>query len=145
MNRSTGVTVAAVLTFSGAMILALGSCAFFVVGVMVATGDEGGAPVSVAITGMALGGGFMLLILAGAAGWIALNAGEVREWARTLSFAGMAASIERGMRGVSAAVRQRRASAAAGPRLPMGATPVSLNSKRGSPASLRLFPSFRSR
>jgi hypothetical protein len=145
MNRSTGVTVAAVLTFSGAMILALGSCAFFVVGVMVATGDERGAPVSVAITGMALGGGFMLLILAGAAGWIALNAGEVREWARTFSFAGMAASIERGMRGVSAAVRQRRASAAAGRRLPMGATPVSLNSKRGSPASLRLFPSFRSR
>lgn len=29
MNRPTGVTVAAVLTFSGAMILALTSCAFF--------------------------------------------------------------------------------------------------------------------
>jgi hypothetical protein len=105
MNRLAGVTVASVLTFSGAMILALGSCAFFVVGVMIATGDERGAPVSVAITGMALGGGLMLLILAGAAGWVALNAGELREWARTVSFAGMATSVERRLHGVSAAVR----------------------------------------
>jgi hypothetical protein len=104
MNRPTGVTVAAVLTFSGAMVLALGSCAFFVVGVMVATGDERTAPVSVAITGMALGGGFMLLILAGAAGWVALNAGELREWARTFSLAGMAASVGTKLRGMSVAI-----------------------------------------
>jgi hypothetical protein len=104
MNRPTGVTVAAVLTFSGAMVLALGSCAFFVVGVMVATGDERTAPVSVAITGMALGGGFMLLILAGAAGWVALNAGELREWARTVSLAGMAASVGPKLRGMSVAI-----------------------------------------
>jgi hypothetical protein len=121
MNRPTGVTVATVLTFSGALILALGSCAFFVVGVMVATGDERTAPVSVAITGMALGGGLMLLILAGAAGWLALNAGELREWARTVSFAEMAAGmggrlrgmsvamsagVERGLRGVAAVLRR---------------------------------------
>jgi hypothetical protein len=121
MNRPTGVTVAAVLTFSGAMVLALGSCAFFVVGVMVATGDERTAPVSVALTGMALGGGLMLLILAGAAGWLALNAGELREWERTVSFAEMAAGVggslrgmsvamsagvERGLRGVAAGVRR---------------------------------------
>src|SRR5580692_4201453 len=104
MNRPTGVTVASVLTFSGAMILATGSCAFFVVGVMVATGDERTAPVSVAITGMALGGGLMLLILAVAAGWVALNAGELREWARTVSFAGMAAGLGRRLRGMSADV-----------------------------------------
>jgi hypothetical protein len=104
MNRPTGVTVAAVLTFSGAMVLALGSCAFFVVGVMVATGDERTAPVSVAITGMALGGGFMLLTLAGAAGWVALNAGELREWARTVSLAGMAASVGPKLRGMSVAI-----------------------------------------
>jgi len=120
MNRPTGVTVAAVLSFSGAMILAVGSCAFFVVGVMVATGDERSAPVSVAITGMALGGGLMLLILAGAAGWVALNAGELREWARTASFAGMAAGIGRGWRGMAVAMaaglerKLRGESAAAG-------------------------------
>jgi hypothetical protein len=104
MNHPRGVTVAAVLTFSGATILTLGSCAFFVVGVMVATGDERTAPVSVAITGMALGGGFMLLILAGAAGWVALNAGELREWGRTVSFAGTAGSVQERLRGMSAAI-----------------------------------------
>jgi hypothetical protein len=105
MNRPAGERVAAVLTFSGAMFLASASCAFFVVGVMVATGDERTAPISVAISGMALGGGFMLLILAGAAGLVAMNAGELREWARTVSFTAMAASEERRLRGMSAAVR----------------------------------------
>jgi hypothetical protein len=119
VNRSTGVTVAAVLTFSGAMILALASCSFFVVGVMVATGDERTAPVSRAITGMALGGGFMLLILAGAAGWVALNALELREWARTVSFAGIPSSIGRELRAASVAMsasvkRSLRAGSAAG-------------------------------
>jgi hypothetical protein len=106
VNRSTGVTVAAVLTFSGAMILALASCAFFVVGVMVTTGDERGEPVSVAMAGMALGGGLMLLILAGTAGLVAMNAGELREWARTVSFAAAAAGVERSLRGIFVTVRQ---------------------------------------
>ena len=109
MNRAAGERVAAVLTFSGAMFLASASCAFFVVGVMVGTGDERTAPISVAISGMALGGGFMLLILAGAAGLVAMNAGELREWARTVSFAEMAANVERKseslLRGMSGAVR----------------------------------------
>jgi hypothetical protein len=109
VNRSTGERVAAVLTFSGAMILGLASCAFLVVGVMVATGDERTAPVSVAITGMALGGGFMLLILAGAAGFVAMNTGELREWARMVSIAEMAASVKRKseslLRGMSGAAR----------------------------------------
>jgi hypothetical protein len=105
MNRPAGERVAAVLTFSGAMFLASASCAFFVVGVMVGTGDERTAPISVAIGGMALGGGFMLLILAGAAGLVAMHAGALREWARTVSFAAMAASEERRLRGMSAAVR----------------------------------------
>src|ERR1700683_4452429 len=64
MNRPTGVTVAAVLTFFGAMILALGSCAFFVVGVMAATGDEGVGPVRGAITGSARGGAAALVCFA---------------------------------------------------------------------------------
>jgi hypothetical protein len=120
-NRSTGERVAAVLTFSGAMILALGACASFVVGAMAATGDERGEPVSVAIAGMALGGGLMLLILAGAAGLVAFNTGELHEWARTVSFTesaaglieklrgtavALAAGVERGLRGVSVIVRQ---------------------------------------
>jgi hypothetical protein len=74
------------------MILALSSCASLVVGVLVATGDERGAPLSVAIAGMALAGAFLLLILALAAGWLTLNVVEVRNWARTISFTEIAAS-----------------------------------------------------
>jgi hypothetical protein len=107
MNRPTGERVAAVLTFSGAMILALGSLAFFVVSVMVATGEERGEPVSVAIAGMAIAGGFLLLILSGVAGWVAMNIGELREWARTasISLAAMTATVERKLRGGSIAAR----------------------------------------
>lgn len=105
MKRPTGEKVAAVLTFSGAMILALASCAFFIVSVMVATGDERGDPVSVAIIGMAIAGGFLLLILAGVAGWVAMNVGEVREWARAISVQAMVASVERRLRGSFVAPR----------------------------------------
>jgi hypothetical protein len=105
MTHRSGERVAAVLTFSGAMILALGSFGFFVVSVMVATGDERGEPVSVAIAGMAIGGGFLLLILAGVAGWVAINIGELREWARTVSLAAIVASVEGKLHGALIAAR----------------------------------------
>jgi hypothetical protein len=106
MNRPNGVTVAAALTFSGAMVLALGSFSCFLVGVLTATGDERGDPVSVAITGMAIAGGLLLLILAAVAAWVAMNAGELREWARTVSLQAMAASVEARWRGVLMAARR---------------------------------------
>jgi hypothetical protein len=104
MNRPTGVNAAAVLTFSGAMILALTSCAFFVVGVMVSSGDEGRAPVSEAIAGMALAGAVCLLILAVAAGYMAFNIVELRDWARTISFPEIAASSRERLRSAYAAL-----------------------------------------
>jgi hypothetical protein len=108
MHRPVGVTVAAVLTFSGAMVFALSSCALFVVGVMVATGDEGRAPVSEAIAGMALGGAFLLLILALVAGWVALNIAELRHWARTISLTEIAASARERLRIAYAAITALR-------------------------------------
>jgi hypothetical protein len=108
MHRPVGVTVAAVLTFSGAMVFALTSCAFFVVGVMVATGDEGRAPVSEAIAGMALAGAFLLLILALVAGWVALNIAELRDWARTISLTEIAASARERLRIAYAAITALR-------------------------------------
>jgi hypothetical protein len=105
VERRSGERVAAVLTFSGAMILALGSFGFFVVSVLLATGDERGEPVSVAIAGMAIGGGFLLLILAGVAGWVAINIGELREWARTVSLAAFVASVEGKLHGALIAAR----------------------------------------
>jgi len=106
MKRPTGETVVAVLSFSGAMILALGSCGFFVVGAMAATGDERGEPVSVAIAGMAVAAGFMLLILAGATGWVAMNVGGLRDWMQTVSIRASAASVEARLRGVLTAARR---------------------------------------
>jgi hypothetical protein len=105
MNRPSGERVLAVLTFSGAMILALGSFGFFVVSVMVATGDERGEPVSVAIAGMAIGGGFLLLILSGVAGWVAMNIEELRALARTVSLAAIVASVEGKLHGALVAAR----------------------------------------
>lgn len=104
MNRPTGVTIAAALAFTGAMILALFSCAFFVVGVMVAAGDEGHAPVSVAIAGMALAGALALLILALAAGYAALNARELRDWARTVSLPEFVASARESLLSIFASI-----------------------------------------
>jgi hypothetical protein len=104
MNRPIGVTIAAVLTFSGAMILGLTSCAFFAVGVMVVTGDEGRAPVSEAIAGMAIAGAFVLLILALATGFVAVNIAELRDWARTVSFAEIADSARERLLSVIASI-----------------------------------------
>jgi hypothetical protein len=111
MHRSLGVTVAAVLTFSGAMLLALSSCAFFVVGVMVVTGDEGRTPVSEAIAGMALAGAFSLLILAVVAGCMSLNIVELRDWARTTSLKEITASTGQRLRGAVAAIADVRRAA----------------------------------
>ena len=108
MNRPTGVTVAAVLTFSGAMILALSSYAFFVVGVMVITGDEGRAPVSEAIAGMALAGAFSLLILAVVAGYTAFNIAELRDWARTMFLPGIGDSTREGLLSIFASIAALR-------------------------------------
>ena len=107
MIRPSGERVAAVLAFCGAMILVLGSFAFFAVSVMVSTGDGRGEPVAVAMAGMAIAGGFLLLILASVAGWAAMNVGELRDWARTVSISvtAMAASMERRLRGGSVAAR----------------------------------------
>jgi hypothetical protein len=65
MKRPIGVTIIAILTFFGATILALGSCAFFFVAFMAMTGVDAAEPISVAIVGMAIAGGFSLLVLSG--------------------------------------------------------------------------------
>jgi hypothetical protein len=90
--------------------LALASFGFLVIGVMVVTGDEGRAPVSEAIAGMALTGGFSLLVLAVVAGYTAFNIAELREWARTISLSDISASArERLRRAFSAMDAARRA------------------------------------
>jgi len=93
VNRPTGVTIIAVLTFFGAASLALGSLAFFFVAFMGMTGGDAGEPISVAITGMGIAGGFSLLILAGGAACRTIGVLELHEWARIVSMASIAAGI----------------------------------------------------
>lgn len=93
MKRPMGVTIVAVFTFWGAVILALGSVALFCVAAMGMTGTDAGDPVSVAIAGMAVAGGFSLLVLAGVAVCLAIGVLRLREWARVVSIASIAAGI----------------------------------------------------
>jgi hypothetical protein len=93
VKRPTGVTIIAVLTFFGAAVLALGSITFFFVAVLGMTGGDAGDPVSVAIAGMGVAGGFSLLILASVCGCLAIGVLELQEWARIVSIASIAAAI----------------------------------------------------
>jgi hypothetical protein len=93
VKRPMGVTVVAVLTFSGAVILALGSFAFFCIAAMAMTGGDAGERISIALTGMGIAGGFSLLVLAGVAASLALGVLKLREWARVVSIASIGVGI----------------------------------------------------
>jgi hypothetical protein len=98
MNRPTSLTVVAVAAFCGGIILALISFAFLLVGGMVATGGDNGDPASVAITGMAIAGGFSLLILASVVACLAIGLWELREWPRAASVESVVAGVGAGLR-----------------------------------------------
>jgi len=93
VKRPAGVTIIAVLTFFGAALLALGSIAFFFVAVMVMTGGDAGDPISVAIAGMGVAGGFSMLVLAGGAACLTIGVAQLSEWARIASIASIAVGI----------------------------------------------------
>jgi hypothetical protein len=93
VKRPAGVTIIAILTFFGAAILALGSLSFFFVAVMCITGGDAGEPVSAAIAGMGVAGGFSLLVLAGVAACLAIGVLELHEWARIVSIASIGVGI----------------------------------------------------
>ena len=93
MKRPTGVTIVAVLTFCGAVILALASFVFFFIAVMGTASKDADQPVSAAIVGMGVAGGFSLLVLASIAACLAIGVLELREWARIASIASIAAGI----------------------------------------------------
>ncbi len=100
MNRPTSVTVAAVAAFSGGIVLALISFASLLVGGMVATGGDNGDPASIAITGMAIAGGFSLLILASGIACLAIELRGLREWPRAAFVAPVVAGIRSRLRSV---------------------------------------------
>ena len=93
MKRPLGVTIIAILTFLAAAILAVGAFGFFFVAVMGITSGEPGDPVSAAIAGMGVAGGFSLLVMAGVAVCLAVGVLKLREWARVVSIASIAVGI----------------------------------------------------
>ncbi len=86
MKRPTGVTVIAILMVGVAAILALGCLAFFCIAIMGITGESSDA-VSAAITGMGIGGGFSLLVLASAAAGLAMAVFKLQQWAWSAAIA----------------------------------------------------------
>jgi hypothetical protein len=93
VKRPIGVTIIAVLTFFGAVGLALGSAAFFIVAVMGMTGGDEAEPVSVAIAGMGVAGGLSLLVLAGVGVFLTIGVLKLREWAWFASLASVVVGI----------------------------------------------------
>jgi hypothetical protein len=87
MKRPSGVTLIAVLLAGVAALLGFGCAASFCIAVMVVTGGISHDPISTAITGMAIGGGLSLIILACAAAGVANALLELREWAWSASIA----------------------------------------------------------
>jgi hypothetical protein len=87
MKRPTGVTLIAVLLAGVAAMLALSCVASFCIAVMVISGGISHDPVSTAITGMAIGGGLSLIILAIVAAGVAIALLELRQWAWSASIA----------------------------------------------------------
>jgi hypothetical protein len=93
MKRPIGVTVIAILMFLIAALLVLGSTACFFVGVMNVTGSDSLDPVTVAIVGMALAGGFSLLLLAGINITLGIGVLQLRETARRLCMASISLGV----------------------------------------------------
>lgn len=87
MQRPTGVTLIAALLAGVAAMLALSCMASFCIAVVVITGGISRDPISTAITGMAIGGGFSLIILSSVAAGVAIALFELRHWAWSASIA----------------------------------------------------------
>jgi hypothetical protein len=93
VSRPTGVTIIALLVFLAAAILALGACVFLIAGIAGMIGTDSGEPLSVAIAAMGVTGSYSLLVLSGAAAFVAIGVLKLREWARVVSIAAFGAEI----------------------------------------------------
>ncbi len=93
MKRPAGLTVIGILMVCVSALMALGCVGFFCVAAMGITDAVSADPVSSAIIGMAVGGGFSLLILAFVAAGLANGVFTMREWAWSGSIASIGAGL----------------------------------------------------
>lgn len=100
MKRPTNIAIIAAVVISGAAVSALAATAFFTVALLVVTGSEPGNPISIAIIGMGVAGGFALLILAGLAAVLGMNMREFHDRADTESIAAVVNTWSQSVRGL---------------------------------------------
>jgi hypothetical protein len=93
MKRPAGLTIIGVVMVGAAAILALGCLASFFIAAMGMTEGLSGDAASNAIIGMAVGGGFSLLILAVVAAGLADGVFKMRRWAWSVSIAWIGAGM----------------------------------------------------
>jgi hypothetical protein len=90
MKRPAGVTLLGIAILAIAAMLAILCVGAFFVAIMAITGEVSNDPVSAAITGMAIGGAFSLLIMAGVVASLAAAVFKLQEWAWSASIASIA-------------------------------------------------------
>jgi hypothetical protein len=93
MKRPAGLTLIGVVMVGVAAVMTLGCLASFFIAAMGITEGISGDAVSTAIVGMAIGGGFSLLILAMAAAGLADGVFKMRKWAWSVSIAWIGAGM----------------------------------------------------
>ncbi len=109
MRRPTNIAIIAAVMYAGAAVAALAALAFFALALLVATGDKSGEPISVALIGMGVSGGFALLILALLATSLGMGLPEFRGWARSVPAAEMLSALELRARNVLTSASRSRA------------------------------------
>jgi|HubBroStandDraft_6_1064221.scaffolds.fasta_scaffold29399_3 hypothetical protein len=87
MKRPAGVTLLGIAIVATAAMLTIFCVGAFFVAIMAVTGEVSNDPVSAAITGMAIGGAFSLLIMAGVIASLAAAVFRLQEWAWSASIA----------------------------------------------------------
>ena len=93
MKRLANLTIITCLMYVGAAVLAVGAASFVALGVMIAMAADAGEPLSVAITGMAMSAGFVLLVLACIAACLGTGMPDFHDWAQTASASAILADL----------------------------------------------------
>jgi len=100
VERPTNVAIITFLMFAGGIVLTAAAVSLLIVGAIIATAGDGGEPMSVAITGMTVGAGFVSLILAFIFACLGMAVPDFHDWARTASTSAIVADLERSSRSI---------------------------------------------
>ena len=106
MERPTNVAIITFLMFAGGIVLAAAAVSLLIVGAIIATAGDGGEPMSVAITGMTVGAGFVSLVLAFIFACLGMAVPDFHDWARTASTAAIVTDLERSSRSILSSVNR---------------------------------------